>query len=475
MSDDSRKYLNIIKDNAERMQRLIRELMDFRKAGVRNLDICPEQIDIKELIDSVASNYVDILKENKINFHIENRCSLNLYSDRNSLEKIFFNLLSNAFKYTPRLGIIQIYAEQNNDSSLKFVIRNSGKGLTDKQMNEIFDRYKIFDAPYTENSVSNGIGLNLTKQLVEILEGTIKVSSVLGKYVEFEVFIPPLSPDKGTVLTNKEVDVHSSHHEDNEVSYSQTPTVLIIEDDEHLRHLLCDILKDYILEEACDGKEALMKVKQNHPDIILTDMIMEPMDGLTFIRSLKSDPHTSYIPIIVVSGKGTVEDQVKACNYGADVYLTKPFHPLQVVSTVENLLSRQQSLKDYFNSSLSAVKIKDGRVLHPDDEKLLEDVSNLVAEHIDEEELTPVWVAEKLGMSKASLYRKFKEILDKTPGEFIRSIRLEHAAKLLRTTQLTVSEIMFRCGFSNKSYFYREFLRQYGYSPKDYRNRENGK
>lgn len=178
MSDDSRKYLNIIKDNAERMQRLIRELMDFRKAGARNLDICPEQIDIKELIDSVISNYVDILRENKITIHVENRCSLSLYSDRNSLEKILFNLLSNAFKYTPRLGVIQIYAVQKEDSSLNFTIRNSGKGLTDKQMAAIFDRYKIFDAPYLENSVSNGIGLNLTKQLVEILEGTIKVNSV---------------------------------------------------------------------------------------------------------------------------------------------------------------------------------------------------------------------------------------------------------------------------------------------------------
>lgn len=129
-----------------------------------------------------------------------------------------------------------------------------------------------------------------------------------------------------------------------------------------------------------------------------------------------------------------------------------------MISTVENLLSRQQALKDYFNSSLSTVKIKDGRELHPDDEKLLEDVSGLVAEHIDEEELNPAWLAERLGMSKASLYRRFKETLDKTPGEFIRSIRLEHAAKLLRTTQLTVSEIMFRCGFSNKSYFIVSFL-----------------
>lgn len=472
LNDDVRKYLNIIKNNAERMQSLIRELIDFRKAGTGNLDICPEQIDIKELISSVANNYVDILKENKIDFLVDNSCFLDLYSDRNSLEKIFFNLLSNAFKYTPRYGEIQIRAEQKNDSSLRFVIRNSGKGLTEKQMSEIFDRYKIFDTPNIEVSVSNGIGLNLTKNLVEILGGSITVSSVLGSYVEFEVFIPPLPSDCLSVLANRTEDDSFVVKNRAEASYTPVANVLIVEDDNGLRCLLRDILKEYILYEACDGTEALEMIKRNHPDIILTDMVMKPMDGLTFIRTLKNDSHTSYIPIIVISGKSSVEDQIKACNCGADVYLTKPFHPMQVVSTVENLLSRQQALKDYFNSSLSTVRIKEGRELHPEDEKLLEKFACLVADHIDEEELNPAWIAENLGMSKASLYRKFKEILDKTPGEFIRSIRLEHAAKLLRTTQLTVNEIMFRCGFSNKSYFYREFLKQFGFSPKDYRNQE---
>ena len=190
----------------------------------------------------------------------------------------------------------------------------------------------------------------------------------------------------------------------------------------------------------------------------------------TVDTSITADLKTSYIPIIGISAKASVEDQINAFNHGADAYIVKPFHPRQVISTIENLLSRQMLLKDYFNSSMSSVKVKDGIVLHPEDEELIQNVTDFIKNNIDDELLSPSSIAEFVGVSKATLYRKFKEIIDKTPSEFVRGIRLEYAAKLLRTTKLTVSEIMFKCGFSNKSYFYREFLKQYGVSPKDYRN-----
>ena len=194
------------------------------------------------------------------------------------------------------------------------------------------------------------------------------------------------------------------------------------------------------------------------------------MDGWQLIGKLKSDVKTSHIPIIGISAKATVEDQINAYNHGIDAYIAKPFHPRQVISTIENLLSRQGLLKDYFNSSLSSVKLKDGIVLHSEDEELIRNVTEYVKSNIDDESLSPSSIAEFVGVSKATLYRMFKEIMDKTPSEFVRGIRLEYAAKLLKTTKMTVSEIMFKCGFSNKSYFYREFFKQYGVSPKNYRN-----
>lgn len=471
LDEDAKKYLQIIKSNAERMQKLISELMEFRKTKSGNMDLQPENVNVKALMEYASNNYVDILKENKIDFKVETHDTSEIYSDRNALEKIIFNLLSNAFKYTPRNGYIHVEASQDEtNGTLRLLVRNSGKGLTEQQMAEIFDKYKIFDIPKFGNSVSNGIGLNLTKSLTELLGGQIKVSSELGKYVEFSVVLPPLAVDSASVVVDEKDAGQKEENEQNNLKPRKDTVVLIVEDEKNIRNLLKDVLSDYTIREVKDGAEALNEVEHNHPDIIISDIVMPNMDGLTLIHKLKSDSKTSYIPIIGISAKASVEDQINAFNHGADAYITKPFHPRQVISTIENLLSRQMLLKDYFNSSMSSVKVKDGIVLHPEDEELIRNVTDFIKDNIDDESLSPSSIADFVGVSKATLYRKFKEIMDKTPSEFVRGIRLEHAAKLLRTTKLTVSEIMFKCGFSNKSYFYREFLKQYGVSPKDYRN-----
>ncbi|RHU22961.1 response regulator [Parabacteroides sp. TM07-1AC] len=471
LDKETEKYLLIIKNNAERMQKLISELMEFRKTKSGNMDLHPENMEVESFIESVSGNYVDILKENKIDFKIDIHDTTQIYSDRNALEKIVFNLLSNAFKYTPGYGYIRLEAFQDatQNNRLHLIIRNSGKGLTEQQMAEIFDKFKIFDTPRLNNSVSNGIGLNLTKSLTELLGGEIKVNSELGKYVEFQVSIPSLSVDSSSIIIDEEV-IQKEQKTGKEPELHKEVKVLIVEDEKNIRSLLKDILSDYTIREANNGLEALKEIEKNHPDIIISDMVMPDMDGITLIDHLKSDVKTSYIPIIGISAKASVSDQVNAYNHGADAYIGKPFHPRQIISTIENLLSRQALLKDYFNSSLSSLKVKDGFILHPEDEALIQNVTDFINENIDDEALSPSAVADFIGVSKATLYRKFKEIMDKTPSEFIRNIRLEYAAKLLRSTKFTVSEIMFKSGFSNKSYFYREFLKQYGVSPKDYRN-----
>ncbi|WP_321335505.1 two-component regulator propeller domain-containing protein [uncultured Bacteroides sp.] len=472
MDADTRKYLEIIKNNAERMQKLISELMDFTKIKPGEVNLKPEKIEVKALIEYASGNYVDILKENRIEFKVDMHDVGELFSDRNALEKIIFNLLSNAFKYTSKGGYIhlEVVQQSNRDNLLQLTIRNSCKGLTEQQMAEIFNKYKIFDMPRPGNSVSNGIGLNLTKNLTELLGGEIKVSSELGKYVEFSVAIPPLSAVANNLLTDANEPSVKEMEQVKELKPRQDTVILIVEDENNIRELLKDVLSDYIIQEAGDGIEALSYIERNHPDLIISDIIMPRMDGFSLISHLKSDPKTSYIPIINISAKVSIEDQINAYNHGADAYITKPFHPKHVISAIENLLSRQALLKNYFNSSLSSIKLKDGIVLYPEDEKLIKDVTEFVKDNIDDEKLTPATIAEFVGVSKATLYRKFKELSDKTPSEFVRNLRLDHAARLLRTSKLTVSEIMFQSGFSNKSYFYREFLKLFGQSPKDYRN-----
>lgn len=248
-------------------------------------------------------------------------------------------------------------------------------------------------------------------------------------------------------------------------------SILIVEDEKNIRELLKDILEPaYNISEAEDGKQALALIKQNHPDIIITDILMPNMDGISLIDKIKSNFKTNYIPIIGISAKSSIEDQIDAYKHGADMYITKPFHPKQVISTIENLIAKQNRLKEYFNSKVSVIKIKDGNEIHREDCQFINEIIEFVQKNIEDDSLNSNSIADFFNISKATLYRKLKDVADKTPSEFIRSIRLEHASKLLKTTQMTVSEIMYKSGFSNKSYFYREFAKQYKVTPKDYRN-----
>ncbi|MBR8706284.1 hybrid sensor histidine kinase/response regulator transcription factor [Bacteroides pyogenes] len=468
------KYLRVIVNNAERMQKLIGELMEFRKTKPGKTDVNPEYVNVKILIEYISDNYIEILKENKIDFKVELGEVTEIYSDRSMLEKIMFNLLSNAFKYTPRNGYIHLWVSQDEAHTLFFRIRNSGKGLTGQQMAEIFDKYKIFDTPKPDNSLSTGIGLNLTRNLTLLLGGGINVASEPGQFVEFSVAIPSLPVGEDTIAGEGEkLRTEGEREGTEEPKPRQDTVVLIVEDDEGIRGLLKDILSDYTVREVKDGMQAFHEIERNHPDIIISDIVMPNMDGLELIDKLKTDPKTAYIPIVGISGKASVEDRIEAYGRGVDSYIGKPFHPRQVLTAVENLLSRQAMLRNYFNSSMASVKLRDGILLHPEDEELIQRITHYVTEHIEDEALGPSSIADFVGVSKATLYRQLKEITDKTPSEFVRAIRLEYAARLLRTTKLTVSEIMFQCGFSNKSYFYREFSKQYGVSPKGYRSRQS--
>jgi signal transduction histidine kinase/DNA-binding response OmpR family regulator/ligand-binding sensor domain-containing protein len=463
----TKRYIQIIKNNADRMQKLINELMEFRKIESGYATLHPENIDVKLLMDYISDNYTEIARENKIRFDVEIHSVSSIITDRNSLEKIVFNLISNAFKYTPANGYIHIGVTQDAGRKLYLHVRNSGKGLTEKQMAEIFNKFKIFESSGLQHSTSTGIGLGLTKSLTEMLNGKISVSGRLGEYVEFSLEIPPVekpvSADAEPDTDSPVADVHL--FEKKEIS------ILIVEDEKNIRELLKDILIPYYsVNEANDGQEAIRIVAQNTPDMIISDILMPNLDGIKLIDALKSNPKTAHIPIINISAKSSVDDQINAYQHGADFYINKPFHPRQLLASIQNLIRKHSALKEYFSSSLSSVTIKEGVPMHQDDKHLLQEIISFIEKNMDDESLDPSAIADTLAVSKATLYRKLKDITGKTPSEFIRSIRLNHASELLKTTKMTVQEIMFKSGFSNKSYFYREFSKRYKVSPKEYRN-----
>ena len=472
----AKRYLQIIKNNAERMQKLIKELMEFRKIESGYITLNPEEIDIIKMVEYVIDNYAEIAKINNIEIKLDYDSTFKLITDRACLDKILFNLISNAFKYTPSGNAILISMKQTgDDNSFVFIIKNSGIGLTDNQMKDIFDRFKIFEELKSQNSSSNGIGLNLTKNLVELLGGTILVESIEQEYVQFKVNLPSLQPFIiGKDSSTHEADELNTNYSDLNLSERKKEiSILIVEDDKGIRELLRDILSPkYNVKEALDGLQGLAEVDINMPDIIISDIMMPNMDGINFISRLRSDIKTSHIPIISLSAKNDIEDHIKAYKHGTDLYIEKPFNPSHILSAVENIIEKHSILKQYFKSKRSGIKVQEGIELYGEDEKFIQETIVFIEKNIDDESLNPIAVCEHLNMSKTIFYDRLKKTTGKTPSEFIKIIRLEYASSLLKSTQFTTSEIIFKSGFSSRSYFYREFAKHFNMSPNEFKNKE---
>lgn len=467
----TKRNIQTIKNNANYMRELLNELMEFRKSESGKVRIRPEKIELKTFIDYVTDNYINLAEENNLNFQVisDNVSSITL--DRSALEKVIFNLLSNAFKYTSEGGNIHLKVTQDTakQSILEIRLRNSGKGLDSDQIKTIFNRFQIFENSNLSNTVSTGIGLNLTKNLVELMNGQIEVSSVKNEYVEFTVSLPEMEGDIGSIDQD-----NSLISEIELMPNSKELVVLIVDDEQGIRDLLRDILSPYYaVYEACNGEEACKQIEKNLPNVIICDIVMPLVNGFEFIKRVKLNTQTAHIPIIGISAKSSDEDHIRAYECGMDVYITKPFHPRHVLATMTQILQKQKELKKYFNSSRSAVTVKDGVSISNEDKKMLKDIILYIEQNLENEDMNGKTIAEFIGVSRAAFYAKLKELTGQTPSEYIRTIRLEYAARLLRTTNYTVSEIIYKTGFSSKTYFHREFIKQFKSTPKEYRKIED--
>ena len=482
-----RKYIRIIKSNSERMQTLIQQLIDFRKAETGHLKLAIERVDIIELVKFVADNFLDMLEQKRINLTLSFTPDKIIWqTDRSSIEKIVFNLLSNAVKYTPENEKVDVKIEiQNNRLYIKVI--NTGVGIKPAFQESIFDHFEVLDR--FENQVlkgqetRNGIGLALCKNIAEVLHGNIIVESDGETFTLFEVNIPEqptntaidisetLTMENFTRTAVGEVETKEEKNQMLIPDVSKDGLILIVDDDKEIRELLTDLLKDkYEITEASNGKEALESMKVRMPRLIISDIIMPVMDGIQFVKIMKSQELTRHVPIILLSSKGSIENHIEGLETGADAYLSKPFHPRHLETMVGNMLHQNKAVLDYSESAYAALEQFEGRLIHKEDKTLLLTITKIIQEHIDNEALSLEFIARETAHSKMQIYRKIKELIGQTPTEFIRSIRLKHAERLLKTTNKTVQEIMYNCGFNNKAYFYREFAKKYHLTPKEYRN-----
>ena len=483
-----KRYIRILRDNVASLNELIQEILDFRKieeAGLNYFSI--RRISVPDIIRRQYESFTPIAEQNGIKFVLSLPDQLYWNTDPTGLKKILVNLISNAFKYSDEAGEIRISATTENES-LIIRVYNSGKGISETDLKTIFDRYRILGDlegnNYTQTTSRNGLGLFICHSIVQSLHGTIEVKSEEGRFAEFIVRLPHLEAEEEEAEPENEepetVPVLSSPIDETGlpgiVSPENKPCVLVVDDHKDIVWLIKESLSEaYTIVEAYGVEEAIRLMEKQTPALIITDIMMPEIDGMELISRVKSDKFTRHIPLIVVSARISEHDQAEGLDLGADAYLTKPFSAVVLRSVVNRLMTSKKELKDYYYSPESAYEQSGGQLIHQEDKEFMDAVTAIIRENLDKETLRLELIAEKMGMNTRSLYRRFKKISPLTPSDFIKDYRFNYAAQLLVTTNLSVQEIIYKVGISNRSYFYREFAAKYNQTPTEYRNKQKVK
>ncbi|MES2651960.1 MAG: two-component regulator propeller domain-containing protein [Bacteroidota bacterium] len=467
-----------VQNNANRLMRLVTELMDFRKAESGHMKLLYSSCNIIKFIEEIYLSFQNLAIDKNISYSFEREEEeIDLYFDKDHFEKVIFNLLSNAFKFTSEGGKISVSIKKSGDN-IAIQIKDNGKGISPKNIEKLFNRF--FQVYNDEVSNSGyGIGLALSKSIVELHKGKIEVSSELG-LTTFTVTLP-----RGSAHLDQEMLMPEFMNSDNPVHYylqSQantiiaTPidanqdikyTLLIIEDNHELRTFIKQSFQDqYKIVEAADGVEGLNKVLQIMPDLIISDVMMPEMDGLELCRRIKIDERINHIPVILLTARAAYIHQVNGLEKGADAYITKPFSVQVLALNVKNIIATKEAGRQKFVREL-LINPQPTEIKSPDDKFLIK-LMAIIESHLDDTDFEVNTIVDEIGMSKTVLYKKVQTITNLSVADLIKSIRLKKAAMLLESNQLSIAEIAFAVGFSDRKYFSKEFKKLYNVSPSEY-------
>ena len=471
--------LGLMRSNVNRMLRLVNQLMDFRKLENERMPLRVRPANLDDFIGQIVLGFEDLAARKMIELKYESRLNgtegEKQWFDEGILDKVAYNLLSNAFKFTPEQGIIEVKLIAN-DQQARIEVRDTGKGIEQDKVNRIFERF------YSDGGgmhAGTGIGLTLSKRLIDLHKGDIVVESEIGKGATFIVTIPVhmesykpderFSPEQDFVYDRPELDSFQ-----NTLSLSEAAggignsrqVILIAEDNPELSAYLADHFNTYKVILASNGKEALEFAKRHIPDIILSDIMMPEMNGIEFCRAVKQEFLTSHIPVILLTAKAAVDEKIEGMETGADAYVEKPFDLDFLTALVKNLINQRKKLRQKFSGL-------NGDAFKPDetagaDQLFIQKVYEIVKNHLSDPAFAVDQLLLEVGMSRSQLYRKFKAISEKNPSEYIRIVRLQHAAELLKKKEYTINEVAFKSGFGNVSYFNTCFKRHFGSSPGKY-------
>lgn len=476
------KYASMIQQNALKLNALILELIEFRRLETGHKMLKVKSAYITEQIQTIADSFGELADSRKLDYRLQIGKELNWNTDVSCLSKIVNNLISNAFKYTPEYGTITVEACIENEQ-LCIRISNTGKGIEEGDLPKIFDRYKILDnfEVQNENGISprNGLGLAICHSMVNLLNGQIHVSSTPNELTTFEVLLPLLevlgdsNENEAAIIEVSALpsDEQSIELKNTSAEYDKDKqTLMIIDDDPSMLWFVTEIfVGQYNVVALSSADEALKQLTLQLPDLIISDVMMPGMDGRSFARKIKADKLLSRVPLILLSALNHIDEQTKGIESGAEAYITKPFNVEYLEKVVKRLLRREEDLKEYYGSALSAFELNEGHFLHKEDKSFFEKMMQIIDEHIQNPDLSVDLLSNALGYSTRQFYRKLKNVTEKTPADIIREYRLTTAERLLLTTQLTIEEIMYKTGFTNRGTFYKIFAQKFEMTPKQYR------
>lgn len=472
-----------VKNNADRLLRLVNELMDFRKAETGKLDLEVQSHNIIDFLKDIFHSFNILAKKKNISFKFNHQEEeLSVYFDRNQLEKVFFNLLSNAFKFTPEGGEITIDVKGTLTHCIVEVSDN-GCGIPETDYKNLFRKFFQSNLKQAEMPGS-GIGLAFSKSIIELHKGLISFTSKLADngangYTVFSVSLLRgdqhfdkinIKQGKGQEKFRLVDDFDLLDHPSIEDEQEQTETqILVIEDNDEIRDFIKNSLqKNYNIDTAKDGTEGLEKAFETLPDLIVSDVKMPGKDGLEICKILKSDERTSHIPIILLTARTTMIHQLAGLENGADVYLTKPFSLYMLKLNIKNLMASRIAMRERFSQEMM---LKPSNVIvNTADEKFLKRIMKIVEDHMDDSEFDVEQLITEVGMSKRVLYKKLSSLTNMTAADFVKSIRLNKAVMLLENGSFNVSEVAFAVGFNDPKYFSKSFKKQFGKPPKEYQS-----
>ena len=482
LNGDQHRMLMLIQRNVNILLRLVNQILDFRKYENGMMEYTPVPVDILSSFEGWNESFLAAARKKHINFSFDKMADTDYHTlaDVEKLERIYFNLLSNAFKFTPENGKVTVRLSpltKEDGRWIRFTVANTGSMISVEHIRNIFDRFYRIDMHHA----GSGIGLALVKAFVELHKGTISVESDEKQGTIFTVDLPmqtcevtvsvdsPLSSSIGASVSSALNNAQVAEEEEPEKDYdSSKPSVLVIDDNADIRSYVYSLLHtDYTVIEAADGSDGIRKAMKYVPDLIISDVMMPGIDGIECCRRLKSELQTCHIPVILLTACSLDEQRIQGYDGGADSYISKPFSSQLLLARVRNLIDSHRRLKQFFGDRHTLAK----EDVCDMDKNFVEKFKSLLDAKLGDSNLNVEDLGKDMGLSRVQLYRKIKSLTNYSPNELLRIARLKKAASLLASSDMTVAEIGYEVGFSSPSYFTKCYKEQFGESPTDFLKR----